>query len=112
MTDQTGRQTPARKVRSRSSRKHHWWRWILASIAVLVVLVIVAVGAFIMLQPTPSPLLLPTAAASAHSGTQVTSTTFRINLDTIKVNGKPQPQLAKSLGTQDHPSATLTLTQP
>jgi polyisoprenoid-binding protein YceI len=156
MTDQTGRQTPARKVRSRSSRKHHWGRWVLASVAVLVVLVIVAVGAFIKLQPTPSPLVLPTAAASAPagpldgtwdvaassvagfrvpetflgmsndtvgrtnavtgtialSGTQVTSATFRINLVTIKVNGKPQPQLAKSLGTQDHPSATLTLTQP
>src|ERR1035438_6606648 len=68
MTDQTGRPTPARKVRSRSSRKHHWGRWILASVAVLVVLVIVAVGAFIKLQPTPSPLVLPTAAASAPAG--------------------------------------------
>ena len=44
MTDETGRQTPARKVRSRSSRKRHWWRWILASVGVLVVLVVIQIA--------------------------------------------------------------------
>jgi hypothetical protein len=42
----------------------------------------------------------------------VTKATFRIDLTTLKIGGKTQPQIAKSLSTQDHPSATLTLTQP
>jgi polyisoprenoid-binding protein YceI len=46
------------------------------------------------------------------SGDTVTKATFRIGLTTIKIGGKTQPQIAKSLGTQDHPTATLTLTQP
>jgi polyisoprenoid-binding protein YceI len=48
----------------------------------------------------------------AFSGTRVTAAAFRIDLVTIKVGGKTQPQFAKSLGTQDHPSAAFTLTQP
>ncbi len=43
---------------------------------------------------------------------QVTRAAFRVDLTTIKVGGKPQPQFAKSLDTQDHPDATFTLTQP
>ena len=68
MIEETGRQAPARKVRSRSSGKRHWRRWILASVAGLVVLIVLAVGAFIKLQPTPAPLALPTAAASPPAG--------------------------------------------
>jgi polyisoprenoid-binding protein YceI len=46
------------------------------------------------------------------SGGQVTSATFRVDLTTIKVGGKAQPQFAKSLATQAYPVATFTLTQP
>jgi len=46
------------------------------------------------------------------SGTTVTSGQFHINLTTVKVSGKAQPQFANSLGTRDHPLASVTLTQP
>ncbi len=46
------------------------------------------------------------------SGDQVTSATFRIDLAILKVNGKPQPQFAKSLDTQSFPEATFTLAKP
>lgn len=46
------------------------------------------------------------------SGGQVTSATFRIGLTSIKVSGKTQPQLAKSLGTARFPAATFTLAHP
>ncbi len=46
------------------------------------------------------------------SGDQVTTGTFRIDLATITANGKPVKQLEISLDTQNHPSATFTLTQP
>jgi polyisoprenoid-binding protein YceI len=48
--------------------------------------------------------------AVAHK--QLTAATFRVDLATIKVNDKPSPQFAKSLDTQQHPSARFTLTQP
>lgn len=48
----------------------------------------------------------------AVSHNQLTSATFRVDLTTIKVDDKTQPQFAKSLDTQRHPSATFTLTQP
>jgi hypothetical protein len=46
------------------------------------------------------------------SGNTVTSASFRINLTTVNVSGKPQPQFAASLSTRDHPLATFTLTRP
>lgn len=46
------------------------------------------------------------------SGNRVTRATFRVDLTTIEVNGKAQPQFAKSLGTKDHPAAQITLAQP
>jgi len=46
------------------------------------------------------------------SGDRVTSATFRIDLAAVKVNGKPQPQFAKSLDTQSFPDATFTLAKP
>jgi polyisoprenoid-binding protein YceI len=46
------------------------------------------------------------------SHNQLTAATFRVDLTTIKVNDKASPQFAKSLDTQQHPSATFTLTQP
>jgi len=46
------------------------------------------------------------------SGDQVTSATFRIDLAALKVNGKPQPQVAKSLDTRTFPDATFTLAKP
>jgi deazaflavin-dependent oxidoreductase (nitroreductase family) len=42
----------------------------------------------------------------------VTSAAFRVNLTTVKVNGKAQPQFALSLGTRHHPVATLALAKP
>lgn len=155
IADVTGRQTPTRDISSRSPRKHHWWRWVVASVLVIIVLFVVAVGSFIK-QPAPAPLMLPTAAASAPvgpiegtwdvaagsvagfrvqqsavgvsndfvgrtnavtgtiavSGMNVTAATFRVDLTTVKVGGKPSPQWATSLDTQRHPSATFTLAQP
>jgi polyisoprenoid-binding protein YceI len=46
------------------------------------------------------------------TGTTVTAASFRINLTTIEVSGKKQPQLAASLGTRDHPVASFTLREP
>jgi polyisoprenoid-binding protein YceI len=45
-------------------------------------------------------------------GNQVTSAKFSIELATIEVGGKTEPQLAKSLDTASHPNATFTLSQP
>lgn len=46
------------------------------------------------------------------SDDQVTGATFRVNLTSLQVGGKSQPQFATSLDTRDHPNATITLTQP
>ncbi len=48
----------------------------------------------------------------AISGDRVTSAAFRIDLARLRVNGKPQPQLARSLRTARYPVATITLTRP
>ena len=45
-------------------------------------------------------------------GDQVTRATLRIGLVSIKVSGKSQHQLARSLGTRQFPSATFTLARP
>lgn len=42
----------------------------------------------------------------------VTAATFRVNLTTVKVGGKSQPQFAASLDTREHPVATFTLIRP
>jgi polyisoprenoid-binding protein YceI len=141
---------------ARPARKHHWWRWIVASVVALVLLVVLAAGLFIKLQPSPAPLALPRGAARPPagpvsgtwnagagsvagfrvresalgfsndvvgrtdrvtgaitvSGGQVTAATFRIDLATITVNGKTQPQFTRSLDTASHPVATFTLTRP
>ncbi len=46
------------------------------------------------------------------SGDRVIRAAFRVNLATVKVNGKTQPQFARSLGTRADPVATVTLLQP
>ena len=46
------------------------------------------------------------------SGDRVTSGAFRIDLTSMKVGGKAQPQFAASLGTSQDPVATVTLTRP
>jgi polyisoprenoid-binding protein YceI len=43
---------------------------------------------------------------------QASSASFRVDLTTLKSNGKTQPQFAGILGTVSHPDATLTLTAP
>lgn len=49
---------------------------------------------------------------TAVSHNQLTAATFRVDLTTIKVNDTASPQFAKSLDTQQYPSATFILTQP
>ena len=39
----------------------------------------------------------------------ITAATFRVNLTTVKVGGKSQPQFAASLDTREHAVATFTL---
>ena len=46
------------------------------------------------------------------SGDRVTRAAFRIDLPAVKVNGKAQPQFARSLGTRTDPIATFTLLRP
>jgi polyisoprenoid-binding protein YceI len=46
------------------------------------------------------------------SGGRLTSAAVRVDLTAVKVGGKPQPQFAKSLGTQRYPVATFTLDHP
>lgn len=102
----------------RGGRKRHWLRWTLASVAALVVLVVLATGLFIKLQPSPAPLALPTAAASAPAGPlggawaaaagsvagfRVRETAFGMSNDTA---------FAKSLDTSQDPVATVTFTRP
>jgi len=45
-------------------------------------------------------------------GDRVTIAMFDVNLTAITVSGKAQPQFARSLGTADHPIATVTLARP
>jgi polyisoprenoid-binding protein YceI len=52
-----------------------------------------------------------TGAITVSAG-RVTAATFRIDLAAITVNGKAQPQFAKSLDTASHPVATFTLARP
>jgi polyisoprenoid-binding protein YceI len=51
-----------------SSRKHRWWRWILAGVVLLVVLAVAAAGLLIKLQPTRPPLALSGVGASRPAG--------------------------------------------
>jgi polyisoprenoid-binding protein YceI len=46
------------------------------------------------------------------SGGQVTRAVFRIDLTSITVAGKTQPQFTQSLDTQEYPGATITLARP
>jgi polyisoprenoid-binding protein YceI len=46
------------------------------------------------------------------SGGQVTRAAFRVDLTTVTVNGKTQPQFARSLDTQLYPDATIALVKP
>ena len=46
------------------------------------------------------------------SNNRITLARFRVELTTVKVRGKSQPQFDKSLGTSAQPAATFTLTKP
>jgi hypothetical protein len=46
------------------------------------------------------------------SGGRVTQARFRVDLTTVKINDKTQPQFGGSLGTQAHPIATFTRSHP
>ena len=156
MTDQARLKAPVRYGHGRAARKHHWLRWILAGLMALIILIVAAIVAFIKLQPDPSPLALPAAAARAPdgpasgtwdvaagslagfrvrastlglgsdvvgrtsavtgtiviSGDRVAAAAFRVGLAAIRVGGKTETQLARSLGTRQHPAATFILTGP
>jgi YceI-like domain len=46
------------------------------------------------------------------SGGRLTSAAVRVDLTAVAVNGKPQPQFARSLDTRRYPEATFILGQP
>jgi hypothetical protein len=52
------------------------------------------------------------SGAIVITGTTVTAASFRIDLTTIEISGKKQPQFAASLGTREHPVASFTLREP
>jgi polyisoprenoid-binding protein YceI len=68
ITQQDRSETPGPRVARGSSRRRHWWRWLLAAAGLLAAMAIAAVALFIELQPSPSALALPTARASAPAG--------------------------------------------
>jgi polyisoprenoid-binding protein YceI len=152
----TRRQTPTRNDEARSPCKHPWRRRIVLGVVLVLVVVIGAVAAYLKLQPTPSPLVLPTTGVSAPAGVlggtwdvtagsvagfrlqetfiglgndvvgrtndvtgtisvsdnRVISATLHIDLTTIKVGGKTEPQLATSFDTRKYPNATFNLSRP
>jgi len=78
MTDGAGRQALKRNLPSRSSRKHHWWRWILASVVVLVV-----AGVFVSVQSlagptTPAPTLSQLNPKAAGAGSSSIDGTWTV----------------------------------
>jgi len=52
------------------------------------------------------------SGAIVITGDTITSARLRVNLTTVTVNGKMQPQFATSLGTHEHPLATVSLASP
>ena len=52
------------------------------------------------------------AGSFVVSGDRVTATRFRVDLTTVKIGGKQQPQFARILGAHDQPEATFSLTEP
>jgi polyisoprenoid-binding protein YceI len=49
---------------TKTSRRRHWWRWILGGLLALVVLAVAATGVVVKLTPGPAPLALPKDAAA------------------------------------------------
>ncbi len=147
---------PSRRPQGRRSRRYRWRRRVVIAVAAVMIAGVLAIGAFIKLQPTAAPLMLPRGPAAAPAGPvagtwrvgngsaagfrvevtavgisnyavgrtsdvtgtivvtgdRVTSAAFGIDLTTIKVDGKAQPQVAASLDTAAHPRALVTLTRP
>ncbi len=52
------------------------------------------------------------SGAMVAAGDRITGSLFRFKLTAIKVEGKTEPQFAKFLDTQAHPSATLAFASP
>jgi polyisoprenoid-binding protein YceI len=59
---------PSRRPRGRRSRRYRRWRGVVIAVAALIIVAVVAIGAFIKLQPTPAPLMLPRGPAAAPAG--------------------------------------------
>jgi hypothetical protein len=51
------------------------------------------------------------SGSAVLAGGRVAAASFRINLLALTSGGKPAPQVGISLDTQNHPDATVTLTQ-
>jgi len=49
-------------------RAHHWWRWLLAGVALLIALIVGGTAIFVHSQPSAAPLTLPAAAARPPAG--------------------------------------------
>jgi polyisoprenoid-binding protein YceI len=49
-------------------RRHRWWQWLLAGVALLVLLVVAGAAIFAKSQPSAAPLTLPSAAARPSAG--------------------------------------------
>jgi polyisoprenoid-binding protein YceI len=70
--------------------------------------VALAVGAIVALAAAVLVLVaLPSQAPSAPA-----EASFRVDLATMKVGGKSESAFAKSLDTEDHPNATISLSEP
>lgn len=159
MSDKTGQRGALNGNLPRTSgRRHHWWRWILASVVVLVV-----AGVFVSVQSLPGPAtpsltLSPSNATAEGAGgssidgtwnvgkgslagyrvpeqflwqhdtlvartdmvtgkfviahAEVSSAALRVDLSTVKANGKTPSGLAGILDTTSHRDATFALTTP
>ena len=68
MTDEKQRQKPTRDLPGKSARKHHWWRWILASVVVLLVAGGYGAVASMAGPTTPALTLTPLSATRAAAG--------------------------------------------
>jgi hypothetical protein len=57
-----------RHVQGRPPRKRHWWRWILAGVALLAVLVVLAGALALRFWASSPPLALPGGPVAALAG--------------------------------------------
>ncbi len=64
MTEAVRQAAPTHLLRPAPVRRHHWWRWVVAALAVILALTIAGILA-LLLAPAPSPLTLPRLTETA-----------------------------------------------